>query len=523
MNGNANREAGLCRECAGLLGGGRLVVASNRGPLAYEWTDGQRPEPRIGCGGLATALSAAARAADVTWVAAAMTEADRWVATSGGPAPDESRAVGCRVRFVVPDQHAYHLYYDFLSNPTLWFLHHRMLDRLRRRGLWDQIEEAWENGYVPINRAFADAVAEELRRPGSAGVALLQDYHLYLAGRYVRDRVPDAVLQHFVHVPWPEPDAWLGVPWHMTTAICDGLLANDVVRFQTQTSAYSFLLACFSYVHGAFVDFEESVVAYQGRRVRVRSSGISVEPDYLERQLASPEARRSLERLEPLTGERTIVRVDRMDPSKNVLGGFQAFELLLQRHPELRGRVKFLAFLVPSRTGIPEYRSYRDRVFRLIDRINAQYSDGSWRPIELFYENNFQQALAGMTLYDVLLVNSLADGMNLVAKEGPVVNRRDGVLVLSTGAGAFQELRDGALAVTPQDVKGTAGALWQALEMPLSERRRRAALLRATITRRDLLVWMREQLQELQEVITGGAAEPALARVAPSLWRTAVA
>jgi trehalose 6-phosphate synthase len=523
MMENANREMDLRRECAGLFGGGRLVVASNRGPLEYEWREGQRPAPRIGCGGLATALSAAVRVADVTWVAAAMTEADRWVAAGGGPEPDEGWAAGCRVRFVVSDQRAYDLHYNVLSNPTLWFLHHRMLDRLRRSDLWDRLEEAWEEGYVPVNRAFADAVVEELRRPGSAGVALLQDYHLYLAGRYVRDRVPGAVLQHFVHIPWPEPDAWLGIPWHMTEAICDGLLANDVVRFQTQASVFNFLLTCFSYVRGAFIDFEKAVVAYQGMRIRVRSGGISVDPDYLQRQVAGPDAQRHLERLEPLTGERTIVRVDRMDPSKDLLGGFQAFELLLRQHPGLRGRLKFLAFLVPSRTGIPEYRRYRDRVFRLIGRINERYGDRSWRPIELFYENNFHQGLAGMTLYDVLLVNSLADGMNLVAKEGPVVNRRDGVLVLSTGAGAFQELRHGALAVTPKDVKGTAEALWQALEMPLSERRRRARLLRTAITERDLTVWMREQLEELHEVAMVTAAEPALARVAPSFWRTAVA
>jgi trehalose 6-phosphate synthase len=282
MEGNANREIDLRRECAGLFGGRRLVVASNRGPLAYEWTDGRRPSVRIGCGGLATALSAAVQATDVTWIAATMTEADRWVATSGGPGPDESRAVGCHVRFVVPDERAYHDYYNVVSNPILWFLHHRMLDGLRRRGLWNRVEEAWEDGYVPVNRAFADAVVEELRRPGSAGVALLQDYHLYLTGRYIRDGVPNAVLQHFVHIPWPKPDAWLGVPWRITEAICDGLLANDVIRFQTRMSAHNFLLTCFGYARGAFIDFEKSVVAYQGRRVRVRSSAISVDPDYLE-------------------------------------------------------------------------------------------------------------------------------------------------------------------------------------------------------------------------------------------------
>jgi trehalose 6-phosphate synthase len=521
---NANREVDLRDKCADLFGGRRLVIASNRGPLEYEeMGDRRKPTYRIGCGGLVTALSAGARLADVTWVAAALTEADRHVAARGGPAPEDSRAVGCQVRFVAPDRRAYHLHYNVFSNPILWFLHHSMLEGLRRRDLWGQMERSWEKGYVPVNRAFADAVVEELRRPGSAGVVLLQDYHLHLAGRYVRDRAPGAVLQHFVHVPWPEPDAWLDIPWYITQAICDGLLANDVVRFQTQKSAHNFLLTCLDYVRGAFIDFEKAVVSYEGRRIRVRSGAISVDPRYLQRKAASPEAQRYLKKLGPLAGERTIVRVDRVDPSKNVLGGFQAFDLLLRQHPELRGRVKFLAFLVPSRTGIPEYRRYADRVFRLVDHINARYGDESWRPIEVFYENNFEQALAGMTLYDVLLVNSLADGMNLVAKEGPAVNQRDGVLVLSTRAGAFQELGEGALAVNPQDVNGTAEALWQALVMPTSERRRRASLLRAAITERPLLTWMSEQLEELHEVAVGGGAEPELVGARSSFARGAVA
>jgi trehalose 6-phosphate synthase len=518
-----DQEAGLGHKCAGPFGGRRLVIASNRGPLEYEGEDGPTFKCRTGCGGLVTALSTLARLSDFTWVSATMTEADRRVAVNGGPVPQDSRIAGCRVRFVVPDRRAYHLHYNVFSNPILWFLHHSMLDGLRRRDLWDQMEKAWEQGYVPVNRAFAGAVVEELRRPGSAGVALIQDYHLYLAGRYIRDRAPDAVLQHFVHVPWPEPHVWLDIPWHITEAICDGLLANDVVRFQTRKSAHNFLLTCLNYIRSAFIDFEKAVVSYEGRRIRVRSGPISVDPDYLQRKAATPEALGYLSKLERLAGERTIVRVDRVDPAKNVLGGFEGFDLLLRGHPELRGRVKFLAFLVPSRTGIPEYQRYTERVFGVIDRINAAYGDGSWRPIEVFYENNFEQALAGMTLYDVLLVNSLADGMNLVAKEGPVVNRRDGVLVLSTEAGAFRELGEGVLAVNPRDVKGTAEALWQALMMPASERRQRASLLRAAISERSLLTWMGEQLEELHEVAVGARAEPALAGVRSGFAREAVA
>jgi trehalose 6-phosphate synthase len=523
LNVTMDRDPDLRHKCAGLFGGKRLVIASNRGPLEYEMGDGQTLTYRIGCGGLVTALLASARLADITWVAAALTEVDRHVAASDGSVPEDSRTVGCRVRFVVPDQRAYHLHYNVFSNPILWFLHHSMLEGLHRRDLWGQMERSWEQGYVPVNRAFADAVVEELRRPGSAGIALLQDYHLYLAGRYVRDRMPDAVLQHFVHVPWPESHAWLHIPWRITEAICDGLLANDVVRFQTQKSAHNFLLTCLNYVRSAFIDFEKAVVSYEGRRIRVRSGAISVDPRHLQRRAASPEGQGYLKKLEPLAGERTIVRVDRVDPSKNVLRGFQAFDLLLRQHPELRGRVKFLAFLVPSRTGIPEYRRYAGRVLRLIDRINARHGDGSWRPIEVFYENNFGQALAGMTLYDVLLVNSLADGMNLVAKEGPVVNQRDGVLVLSTRAGAFQQLGEGALAVNPQDVKSTAEALWQALEMPAPERRRRASLLRAAIAERPLVTWMSEQLEELREVAVGAAAEPELVGVRSGFSTEAVA
>jgi trehalose 6-phosphate synthase len=223
-----------------------------------------------------TALSVGARLANVTWVAAAMTEGDRRIAASGGPPPEDSQISGCRLRFVAPGLQAFRLHYNVFSNPILWFLQHSMLDGLRRRALWDQAERAWEKGYVPVNRAFADAVVEELRRPGSANVALLQDYHLYLVGRYVRDRAPDAVLQHFVHVPWPEPNAWLEMPWHITAAICDGLLANDVVRFQAQDSVDNFLLTCFNYARGAFVDFEKEVVSYQGASRAQRR--ISVDP-----------------------------------------------------------------------------------------------------------------------------------------------------------------------------------------------------------------------------------------------------
>ena len=194
------------------------------------------------------------------------------------------------------------------------------------------------------------------------------------------------------------------------------------------------------------------------------------------------------------------MRVDRVDPSKNIVAGFRAFGLLLERHPELIGQAKFLAFLVPSRTGIPEYRRCTGEVFAAIRDINSRYQQEDWRPIELFYENNYLQALAGMSLYDVLLVNPLADGMNLVSKEGPIVNEHDGVLVLSRGAGSHGELAEGAVSVDPLDIEGTAEGLASALSMPEAERRARAEQLRQTIERNDLSVWLRSQLEDLRSI-----------------------
>ena len=230
---------------------------------------------------------------------------------------------------------------------------------------------------------------------------------------------------------------------------------------------------------------------------------VSVDVSDLRGRLSSPEAGDSQAKLASAAGERTIVRVDRLDPSKNIVAGFQAFDLLLNRHPEWAGRVKFLAFLVPSRTSIPEYRAYTAQVFAQVEEINARHATSGWTPITVFHEHNRLQALVAMSLYDVLLVNPLRDGMNLVSKEGPVVNQRDGVLVLSVSTGSYGELRDGALSVQPEDIAGTAKALHTALSLPAGERRERAMRLRQAVSRHDLDRWLRLQLEDLNAVQQG--------------------
>lgn len=485
-----------------LLGQQRLIIVSNRGPIEYRHRENGYLEASRGSGGVVTALSRITRFAKATWVASAMTDGDRQMAMSSSDSqlPLPISDLGARLRFVVPPKDVYDRHYGLFSNPILWFLQHSLWRELDRPNLWQQVEEGWERGYVPMNRAFAEAVSAELALPINAPYVMLHDYHLYLAPSLIRARAPWAILSHFIHIPWPPPEAWCRLPRPMMEAILGGLLANNIVAFQTDGSARNFLLTCQSFIPEAAVDFDAMSVSYQGHQTITRSYPISVDVDDLRARMVSAEVQQYKEKLLPSCGEHTIVRVDRLDPSKNIIAGFKAFDLFLIRHPELLGKVKFLAFLVPSRNEIPEYQRYTREVFRLVDEINRRHQTVSWQPIEVFYENNYAQALAGMSLYDVLLVNPIADGMNLVAKEGPVVNERDGVLVLSHNAGAYEELGREALAIDPGDIEGTATAMWAGLFLPPWERRSRARSLRRTIEERDVSLWLWNQLQDIKSV-----------------------
>lgn len=487
---------------------GPLLIVSNRGPVEYRMDDSGGIHSRRAGGGLATALASAAKSRPVTWIASAVTSADRKVAAGG--APVESKE-GWRLRLVAPSAVAYKLFYGTFCNPILWFLQHSLWHRLSCPDLEASILHSWEQGYLPVNQAFGQAVAEELMASDGVGQVTLHDYHLYAAPLFIRNRAPQAALQHFIHIPWPQPEEWRALPRAITESICEGLLANDSVVFQTQEYAENFLHTCEDFLPGIRLSSGEDEIIHQGRHTRVWANPISVDVKDLVGRLASPKANEYREKLGAEMAERTIVRVDRLDPSKNAVTGFRAFEMLLERHPEWLGRVKFLAFLVPSRTGVAEYQDYTDEVFGLVDGINKRYGQPGWTPITVFHEHNRLQALVAMSLCDVLLVNPHRDGMNLVAKEGPVVNERDGVLVLSTTAGAYAELREGALGVRPDDIVGTAEALNTALSMPDDERRERAAVVRQAILDHDLDDWLNRQLDDLEAIqeeglVTGARA-----------------
>jgi trehalose 6-phosphate synthase len=322
------------------------------------------------------------------------------------------------------------------------------------------------------------------------------DYHLYLAPRFVRDARPDASLSHFVHIPWPEPNLWRVLPESIRRAIHDGLLANDVVGFHAHRWSRSFLRSSRDLLE-ADCDFERSICSHADGRTYVGARPISVDSAEFEELAVSETVLRLEAELAARRPEFLVLRVDRTDPSKNVVRGFRAFEHYLQAHPEMHGRVGMLALLDPSRQDIPEYAEYLGAVQRTARVVNDRYQLEGWTPIDLRIDDNFPLTVAAYKQYDVLLVNAIYDGLNLVAKEGPLVNERDGVLILSENAGAHEELGPWALSVNPFDIEAQAQAIHTAIEMSREERRARLEAIRDHVRSHHLAAWLEGLLEDL--------------------------
>ncbi|MDQ1632305.1 MAG: trehalose 6-phosphate synthase, partial [Frankiaceae bacterium] len=371
---------------------------------------------------------------------------------------------------------------------------------------------AFTDGYVAVNSAFADAVAEEVEARGGRALVMLQDYHFYLVAGDVRRRCPDALLSHFIHIPWPGPDSWRVLPPYMRERLLHGLLGSDVVAFHTERYARNFI-HCVKELLGLPVNLDELSVEVDGRTVYAKHYPISVDPAALEAVAAGEDAAlhaatltetyladRELEEGTDGGDRKLIVRVDRTDPSKNVVRGFLAFGALLDQHPELAGKVSFLALLQPSRTDVAEYSDYIATIGAVVAEINARHTRNGQQPIDLRMVEDFPLAVAAYSICDVLMVNALADGMNLVAKEVPVVNRRDGVLALSENTGAHEELGAYAVTLYPFDIQQMADALYEALTMPQDKRAELLAAAARQVRENDVAAWLSAQLRDLGDI-----------------------
>jgi trehalose 6-phosphate synthase len=473
----------------------KLIVVSNRGPVSFgRGEDGARTARRGG-GGLVTALRSLVAHHDVTWVASAITDEDRAVAAEGLQQETARDGSAYRLRLVAHDPQAYDWFYNVVSNPMLWFLQHYLWNLAAQPNVDHAFRHAWTEGYAAVNRGFAEATLEELEREPDATV-FFHDYHLYLAPRLVREAAPEATLAQFVHIPWSEVDAWRVLPDAIRFAIHDGLLANDVIGFHTERWRRNFL-RCALDIAGAEVDLGRGVARHAGHDALVSAHPISVDPAEFDALADDPAVQAAGVDIRAYRPEKLILRVDRTDPSKNVVRGFRAFELYLDAHPEMHGRVIMVSRLDPSRQDIPEYAEYLGAIQREARRVNDRFQREGWTPIWLEIADDFARSVASYREFDVLLVNPIFDGLNLVAKEAPLVNARDGVLVLSENAGVHEELGRWAISVSPFDVAGQAAAIHEALEMPQEERHERIEAIRAHVRTHDLEAWIGAQLADI--------------------------
>jgi trehalose 6-phosphate synthase len=435
----------------------------------------------------------------VTWIASAMTDEDVEMADRHGGRPFPVTTPGGRefkVKFVASDPLAYDRFYNIIANPMLWFIQHYLWDLSNAPDIRRNETEAFEFGYNAVNEDLARAVLEEIEGVENP-IVMVHDYHLYTLPALVRRARPDAFLHHFVHIPWSQSDSWRVLPSMIREEIYLGILSNDIIGFHTRSYRRNFLQCCEDLL-SLDVDFRHGVVRLDDREVWVRAYPLPIDPAAVQAVAERPRTREFEAELLRRRRDHLILRVDRADLSKNVLRGFTAFDVFLEQHPEFRERVTFIAQLMPSRTDVPEYAEYLERIEAVVAVVNHRHGSPDWMPIQLKLRDDLEEAVAAYKHYDVLMVNAMFDGMNLVAKEGPMVNERAGVSILSENTGAHEELGSYALSVNPFDIQELADSIHAALTMDPDERRHRHEGLKSIVTARNPGDWIDEQLADIR-------------------------
>jgi trehalose 6-phosphate synthase len=477
----------------------RVLVASNRGPVTYGRAEDGSLTARRGGGGMISGISSGLRGLPpddgALWLCTALTDDDREAARQGARAGGGPGDVPVRMLDIPPQVHE--AAYNGIANSVLWFVHHLLFETPSQPSFDAGFRRDWA-AYVDYNDAFAAALAQECT---ASTRVLVQDYHLALAPRLLRDRCPEARIAHFEHTPWAPPEYFRLLPDDAATAILDGMLGADHAGFLDKRWADAFLDCCESML-GAKVTRDGGgaggEVSYRGRTTRVAVHPLGVDAVELRARSRAADVRAQADTLAGMAaGRQLIVRIDRTELSKNIVRGLAAYRELLRTRPQWRGRVTHLAFAYPSRSGLRQYQEYTAGVHELAAEIVEEFATRQWSPLILDVRDDYPRSLAACELADVLLVNPIRDGMNLVAEEGPILSERGCALVLSREAGAASLIGSEALLVNPYDVTATAEALHAGLTMPASERRRRSVAIAELASGRAPRRWLAEQIEAL--------------------------
>jgi trehalose 6-phosphate synthase len=479
-----------------------LIVVSNRGPVEF-YKYNSEIEMKRGAGGLVSTLLPLMEALNGVWIASAMTPGDIEIAKrypeNRVPIPEEDPLFW--VPFVVVDPDQYECYYSTISNPLLWFVQHYMWNSPYTPEIDDKIHQAWDEGYKYVNQKFAEKVLAESKRNDKEPLIMLQDYHLYLCPTYIRKKMKKTFLSQFIHIPWPQSEYFSILPEYMKKAIIEGLLSNNLLGFHIPRYVTNFIQTCEEYVDE--VDYNEGIIWHKGQATHVKSYPISVDYEGIREMAISEEVSEKEKLIKEIKGDCFLFyRTDRADLSKNIIRGFQAYELFLHKYPQYHGKVKFLTTGKPTRQQIREYYDYYYDIIDIIEDINVKYGNDDWKPIKLIFKADYKLVVAAFKNYDCMIVNPIADGMNIVPKEASAVNQKQGIIILSDKAGCFEELKDHVLAVNPYDISQTAEAYHNAIKMDKNERYERFENLQKIVAQRTVYHWISEQFEDIEKIKT---------------------
>ncbi len=477
-----------------------LMLASNRGPIQYFRDDDGEIKEKRGAGGLITALMSVLKATGTIWFAATLGNEDRIKAKNSpliGIPEDEPEYY---LRLIDLEEDTFNRYYNDISNSILWFLQHYLFDPIYTPVFDPSLSESWEKGYKFVNEQFSKAILDACIDE-SDPLILIQDYHLYLVAKNIRIKKPSALIFHFIHIPWCSPDYMRLLPDYMRSDILNSLMCCDIIGLHNSRYVKN-ILQCFDEFLDVKVDYDKDEVFDGNRVVKVGAYPISIDVDDLldfsRSDIVKDAEKKFLNKKGDLSA---IVRVDRAELSKNIVRGFEAYSLLLERYPEWLEKVKFFAYTYPSRTEIPAYEDYTDRIRKIVSDINQRFGTNSWQPIELEMTDDFPRSVASMKNFDVMLTNPIFDGMNLVAKEAAVLNKTNGIIILSENAGAIDELKKGVIPVNPFDIESTSTALHESLQMGANEREAMSKHLKHVVSENNISKWLLDQFSDIRDLL----------------------